>query len=398
MALSINQSIHGSKALSINQSIDPISNQSINQLKKVKSINQSNNQWKNGASGKEWVDKTNLQWRVPHTITGYFQKAHICVQSFEKCGETVRFVGGRRQNVCQLRADILHQKCFRHIGLDEAAHFLLVGAGAGFDQCQVVAVAETRLEEDRGTAADQLPVGDDGDPIAQRVGLPMEVRAHDRGSVLSEMDQKIPNAAPCPWIHARRRFVQQNLQIHHQSQKESQRGCPKMTSASDIRSPDPSPPPTCQSLDQNGPIHQALSPAHRYQGVNFSPSPPLPWLMSFLDDPCDFGKKTWKNELYQTSNGRKKLKTKWEWLELEEKSFEFLKGRKIYHFSAANVGNRHWKLPLHAPGQIFRHFMALIRQTHVLDHGVDFLLDGRLAGDFEAGVKAEMLFHCQFIP
>ena len=42
------------------------------------------------------------------------------------------------------------------------------------------------------------------------------------------------------------------------------RGHPKMTSLSDIRSSDLSTLPVIHSLNQTGPIHLALSPAHRY--------------------------------------------------------------------------------------------------------------------------------------
>lgn len=63
------------------------------------------------------------------------------------------------------------------------------------DQGEVVALAKRLFEEERGAAAAQLAVGDDGDAVAQDVRLIHVVRGQDDGAACREAKIEAPSAS-----------------------------------------------------------------------------------------------------------------------------------------------------------------------------------------------------------
>ena len=95
-----------------------------------------------------------------------------------------------------------------------------------------------------------------------------------------------PNSVPIH--HTKRVFLASPSEFYSDMFRISLlRGCPKMTSASDIRRPDPSPPPTCQPLDQKWPHTLGFEPRPPILGRQLFPThpPSTHWLTLFLDGP-----------------------------------------------------------------------------------------------------------------
>lgn len=85
------------------------------------------------------------------------------------------------------------EAAFPHL-LDDAVPLGRHLGGAVPDQGEVVAPAKTLLEEERGAAAAQLPVGDDGDAVAQDVRLVHVVRGQDDGAACREAEREAGSA------------------------------------------------------------------------------------------------------------------------------------------------------------------------------------------------------------
>lgn len=68
------------------------------------------------------------------------------------------------------------------------------------DQGEVVALAKILFEEERGAAAAQLAVGDDGDAVAQDVRLIHVVRGQDDGAACREAKIEARSASATPKI------------------------------------------------------------------------------------------------------------------------------------------------------------------------------------------------------
>jgi len=81
-------------------------------------------------------------------------------------------------------------------------------AGAPLHQGQVVADAVQRLQEEGAAAAHQLATVDDGDAVAEQVGLVHEVGGEDDGAALLVLDEQVPDGSAGVGVHSSGRLVQ----------------------------------------------------------------------------------------------------------------------------------------------------------------------------------------------
>ncbi|TNN64375.1 hypothetical protein EYF80_025416 [Liparis tanakae] len=138
------------------------------------------------------------QGGIRYAVAGYSQVGESVIQLVEELDEGSVFSRLIGQDISDLMAEVLHQASLVDM-LEYQLSYLLgllaVGHGAGgipaglkryvvvsLDEGQVVARAQLGLEEQRGAHAAQLAVGDDGDAVAQDVGLVHVVSGQDDGA------------------------------------------------------------------------------------------------------------------------------------------------------------------------------------------------------------------------